>query len=70
VYLATEEPLETVRRRALDAGAVPDPGYGTIADRPWGERSFYARDPWGNPFSFVAAGTEYRGGGFDLPNSS
>lgn len=34
---------------------------GAIAVRPWGERSFYADDPWGNPLCFVAAGTVYRG---------
>jgi catechol 2,3-dioxygenase-like lactoylglutathione lyase family enzyme len=34
---------------------------GEIAVRPWGERSFYADDPWGNPLCFVDAGTIYRG---------
>ena len=29
--------------------------------RPWGERSFYASDPWGNPLCFVEAGTIYQG---------
>ena len=29
--------------------------------RPWGERSFYAEDPWGNQFCFVEAGTVYAG---------
>ena len=29
--------------------------------RPWGERSFYADDPWGNPLCFVEAGTIYAG---------
>jgi catechol 2,3-dioxygenase-like lactoylglutathione lyase family enzyme len=29
--------------------------------RPWGERSFYADDPWGNPLCFVDEGTIYRG---------
>ncbi len=29
--------------------------------RPWGERSFYAEDPWGNQFCFVEAGTVYGG---------
>jgi hypothetical protein len=28
---------------------------------PWGERSFYAEDPWGNPLCFVEEGTFYRG---------
>jgi catechol 2,3-dioxygenase-like lactoylglutathione lyase family enzyme len=34
---------------------------GVIAVRPWGERSFYAEDPWRNPLCFVEAGTVYRG---------
>ena len=29
--------------------------------RPWGERSFYAEDPWGNPLCFVEEGTVYAG---------
>lgn len=34
---------------------------GAISVRPWGERSFYAEDPWGNPLCFVQAGTVYPG---------
>lgn len=34
---------------------------GDINVRPWGERSFYADDPWGNPLCFVEAGTVYAG---------
>ena len=34
---------------------------GAIAVRPWGERSFYAEDRWGNPLCFVEAGTTYDG---------
>ena len=29
--------------------------------RPWGERSFYAEDPWRNPLCFVDEGTVYAG---------
>jgi catechol 2,3-dioxygenase-like lactoylglutathione lyase family enzyme len=65
VYLSTSEPLEAVRRRAIAAGAFPDARRGAIASQPWGERSFYARDPWGNPFCVAESGTEYRGGAFD-----
>ena len=32
-----------------------------IVVRPWGERSFYAEDPWGNPLCFVEEGTVYTG---------
>lgn len=66
-YLQTDEPLEAVRARAIDGGAEPDSMRGTIARRPWGERSFYAYDPWGNPFCVAEAGSEYRGGQFDWP---
>jgi predicted enzyme related to lactoylglutathione lyase len=34
---------------------------GEISVRPWGERSFYADDPWGNALCFVEAGTVYAG---------
>jgi catechol 2,3-dioxygenase-like lactoylglutathione lyase family enzyme len=32
---------------------------GEIVTRPWGERSFYVTDPWGNELSFVQEGTLY-----------
>jgi catechol 2,3-dioxygenase-like lactoylglutathione lyase family enzyme len=32
---------------------------GTIAKRPWGEKSFYVTDPWGNELCFVEDGTLY-----------
>lgn len=59
IYLALDD-LEATFRRAKNAGAifsrevVPDVGrLGEIADRPWGERSFYAADPFGNQLCFV-----------------
>ncbi|GIH18270.1 VOC family protein [Rugosimonospora africana] len=64
IYLSTTEPLEDVQLRAAAASATPDPLDGEIRVQPWGERSFYASDPWGNPFCVVQAGTEYRGGAF------
>jgi hypothetical protein len=30
-----------------------------VIERPWGERSFYATDLWGNELCFVADGTLY-----------
>jgi hypothetical protein len=30
-----------------------------VTDRPWGERSFYATDKWGNELCFVKEGTLY-----------
>lgn len=34
---------------------------GEIAKRPWGERSFYIRDPFGNPVCFVERSTVFTG---------
>ena len=34
---------------------------GQIAQRPWGETSFYVRDPFGNPLCFVAEDTLFAG---------
>lgn len=60
IYIAVDD-LEEAYGRAAGAGAsfppdvVPDFGpLGRIARRPWGERSFYAADPFGNPLCFVA----------------
>ncbi len=42
----------------FEEGAPSDVGpLGRIARRPWGEVSFYARDPFGNPLCFVARET-------------
>lgn len=68
VYLATLD-LEGVYRRArkldcLSPGLIHDiPGNpaGEIMIRPWGERSFYANDPTGNPLCFVDARTVFTG---------
>lgn len=62
----TVNDLEPVfeRARALDCLAtelVHDEPADSIAVRPWGERSFYAEDPWGNPLCFVEEGTVYTG---------
>lgn len=34
---------------------------GGVQSMPWGERMFWAADPFGNPVSFVQAGTEFTG---------
>ena len=60
----TVKNLQAIHDRARFLGALSEelvhgsPG-GEIAKRPWGERSFYAEDPWGNPLCFVEAGTTY-----------
>ena len=45
----------------LSQETVHDAPGGGIVVRPWGERSFYAEDPWGNPLCFVQSGTTYPG---------
>ncbi len=58
--------LDAVHARAAALGSLStEDVHGTPAGepvvRPWGERSFYADDPWGNPLCFVDAGTIYPG---------
>ncbi len=65
VYFAVDD-LPAVHARArrlgcLQAGAVHDAPAGEIVVRPWGERSFYAQDPAGNPLCFVDATTLFTG---------
>jgi catechol 2,3-dioxygenase-like lactoylglutathione lyase family enzyme len=66
VYFAVDD-LDIVYERAsgLDClseevgdGNLP---MGRIARRPWGERSFYAHDPFGNPLCFVDSTTTFTG---------
>ncbi|MFY8093452.1 MAG: VOC family protein [Niveispirillum sp.] len=57
VHFAVHD-LGDFHARAQAAGAVLS---GAIETRPWGERSFYCRDPFGNPLCFVEAGTEFTG---------
>jgi hypothetical protein len=45
--------------RCLSQGDVHGTPGGQISVQPWGERSFYAEDPWHNPLCFVEAGTIY-----------
>jgi len=47
--------------RCLSRENVHDAPGGGIVVRPWGERSFYAEDPWHNPLCFVEQGTVYTG---------
>ena len=47
--------------QCLSRENVHDAPGGGIVVRPWGERSFYAEDPWGNPLCFVEEGTVYTG---------
>jgi predicted enzyme related to lactoylglutathione lyase len=63
LYFAVKD-VEAVhaRARALKALApfmVHGAPAGEVIERPWGERSFYVTDPWGNELCFVAEGTLY-----------
>ena len=66
VYFAVDD-LETVFARAQRLGTlskeVGDSGLpmGEIARRPWGERSFYLKDPFGNPLCVVDAASIFTG---------
>lgn len=68
IYFATKE-LEAVYRRAQRLDCLskelihddPESPMGEILVRPWGERSFYADDPAGNPLCFVDDRTLFTG---------
>jgi predicted enzyme related to lactoylglutathione lyase len=65
IYFSVED-LSVMHARAarlgcLAQGVVHDEPAGNILVRPWGERSFYAVDPYGNELCFVEAGTEFTG---------
>lgn len=58
IYMAVSN-LEEVFHRAEKAGcSYLEQG---IQTRPWGERSFYAKDPFGNPICFVDESTAFTG---------
>jgi predicted enzyme related to lactoylglutathione lyase len=62
----TVKNLDAAFARAQSLGClsrenVHDAPGGGIVVRPWGERSFYAEDPWKTPLCFVDEGTVYRG---------
>ena len=66
VYFAVED-LDDIYRRAERLGGLSlemgdgNLPMGQIATRPWGERSFYVQDPFGNPLCFVDSGTLFKG---------
>jgi catechol 2,3-dioxygenase-like lactoylglutathione lyase family enzyme len=66
VYFAVSD-LEKIFGRAERTGGLVDAvgdgnmPMGRIAKRPWGERSFYMRDPFGNPLCFVDETTVFTG---------
>jgi uncharacterized glyoxalase superfamily protein PhnB len=57
IYFSVDD-VDAARERAAGAGAVE---LSEVAVQSWGERSFYARDPFGNPICFVDSGTLFTG---------
>jgi catechol 2,3-dioxygenase-like lactoylglutathione lyase family enzyme len=59
VYFAVED-VEAFHRhaRAVEGWTALD---ARVASRPWGETSFYGKDPTGNPICFVEEGTVFTG---------
>ena len=49
----------TAALKALAPYSVHGQPAGEIIERPWGEKSFYVTDPWGNELCFVQEGTLY-----------
>lgn len=65
IYFAVSD-LEEIHARARDlgclsSGKVHGAGAGEIITRPWGERCFYALDPFGNGLCFVDEATVFTG---------
>ncbi len=65
IYFSVKN-LEAVYERARELGCLsPDDVHGAsagaIVERPWGERSFYAYDPFGNGLCFVDEATIFTG---------
>ena len=61
LYFAVDD-IEGVHARAKELGAlapfaVHGQPAGEVIARPWGERSFYVTDRWGNELCFVQDGT-------------
>jgi catechol 2,3-dioxygenase-like lactoylglutathione lyase family enzyme len=65
IYFSVEN-LDNIYARARELGClsketVHEESAGEIATRPWGERSFYAEDPFGNLLCFVDERTIFTG---------
>jgi len=63
LYFAVRD-LDAAHQRAaalnaLAPYAVHGEPAGDVVSRPWGERSFYVVDPWGNDLCFVEEGSLY-----------
>jgi catechol 2,3-dioxygenase-like lactoylglutathione lyase family enzyme len=66
VYVAVDDLEDAFDRATRVGGLSAEVGdgqlpMGHIAVRPWGERSFYLSDPFGNPLCFVDTRTVFSG---------
>lgn len=57
LYFATDNLTHTFKLVTAAGGKTES----AIADMPWGETLFYARDPFGSPIAFVERGTVFLG---------
>ena len=65
VYFAVKD-IDQIYARASELNCLSHEGVhgvsgGEVVVRPWGERSFYAIDPWGNGLCFVDETTLFTG---------
>ncbi len=65
IYFAVSD-VDAVHARALELNClstedVHGESAGDVVTRPWGERSFYVHDPWGNGLCFVDETTLFTG---------
>jgi catechol-2,3-dioxygenase len=65
IYFSTDN-LEGIHRQAKELNCLSNEDVhgdsaGDIVVRPWGERSFYTQDPWGNGLCFVDEKTLFTG---------
>ena len=65
IYFSVKD-IEKAHERARELGClskekVHDESAGDVVTRPWGERSFYVEDPWGNELCFVDEKTVFTG---------
>lgn len=63
IYFAVPDIESTMERVRAAGGAIDAP----IESMPWGERMFYAKDPFGNPISFVDERSVFLGADAALP---
>ena len=59
IFTVPDLPACHARAKAAGCSSIGD-----IKDWPWGERSFYLKDPFGNPLCFADERTAFTGGRF------